>query len=336
MTSLCWASDFWQAGNAFGYSVHNRMMREHVSKYVRLTGDAPTALTIASADKFRPVQGKFNFLFTMFETEHLPASYVRRLPDADHVIVPCDHNRRVFARYTDRPISVCPEGCDAQVFSYRSRREPRNRPFRFLWVGAPNPRKGYQSLVKVWEAFAGDPTCELYVKTTAPVGRAKNPRVAALLDQSRQRPVRIGNIIFDARKVSLDDLVGIYHDAHAFLLPSTGEGWGLTLTEAMCTGLPCIATRYAGTEMYFDRRVGYPVRHKLMPYFVENYGLATEIAIPDTLHLYEQMRRVRSDYRGALARGKRAARRIREQFTWDRAARILAAIVNNPGSALDR
>ena len=77
MTSLCWASDFWQAGNAFGYSVHNRMMREHVSKYVRLTGDAPTALTIASADKFRPVQGKFNFLFTMFETEHLPASYVR-------------------------------------------------------------------------------------------------------------------------------------------------------------------------------------------------------------------------------------------------------------------
>lgn len=325
--NLCWASDFWEAGNAFGYSVHNRMMREHVGRIMVLSGAAPAALTIASADKFTPVPGKFNFLFTMFETEHLPASYVRNLHRADHLIVPCEHNVRVFRKYTDLPISVCQEGCDSSVFTYVKRTEPGARPFRYLWVGAPNPRKGYQSVVEVWRAFAGDPGCELYIKTTSPKGLVKSPRAAAMLEEARERPIKIDNIIFDARKLGLEDLVKLYHDAHAFLLPSTGEGWGLTLTEAMATGLPSIATRYAGTTMFFDRKVGYPIKHDLKPYFVQAYKLPTEIAIPDTFDLLAKMQRVRRDYRTALQKGKAAARRIREKYSWEIAAQKLVDIV---------
>ncbi|MBW1666719.1 MAG: glycosyltransferase [Deltaproteobacteria bacterium] len=329
---LCWASDFWEAGNAFGYSVHNRMMREHVAKFARLSGDAPVALTIAAADKYQPVPRKKNFLFTMFETEHLPASYVRRLPLADHLIVPNKHLVSVFRKYTDLPISVCHEGCNVGVFTYTKRKEPSIRPFRYLWVGAPNPRKGYVSLLEAWKAFAGDLSVELYIKTTSPKGLPHRHWAAKILERAREKPVRFDNIVFDARKLPLEGLVKLYHDAHAFVLPSTGEGWGLTLTEAMATGLPCIATRYAGTAMFFDRKVGYPIRHEMKPYYVQAYDLATDIAVPDTWHLVELMMRVKNDYRTALQKGKAAARRIRENFTWETAARRLVEIIKENGN----
>ncbi len=53
---------------------------------------------------------------------------------------------------------------------------------------------------------------------------------------------RIGNIIFDSRRVPVTELAGIYNHAHAFLFPSVGEGFGLcvhpgTLLESR-TGMP--------------------------------------------------------------------------------------------------
>jgi len=329
---LCWASDFWQVGNAFGYSIHNRMMREHTAKYVHLTGDAPIALTIASADKFEPIEDKYNYLFTMFETEHIPASYVQNLHLADHIIVPNDRLVTVFRKYTDRPISVCQEGCDTELFTYKKRFDPRlSRPFRFLWLGAPNPRKGYISLLEAWKIFMGYPEVELYMKTTSPKGLDKNVVAGEILRQAREKPVKVSNIIFDARKVSTKELVDLYHQAHVFVMPSTGEGWGLTLTEAMSTGLPCIATRYAGTKMFFDRKVGYPIKHDMKPYYVTPYKLATEVAIPDTLDLANLMEEVKGNYQKALRKGKAAARKIRESFTWDMAARRLVTILKENG-----
>ncbi|MFQ5841057.1 MAG: hypothetical protein ACE5I8_01360, partial [Thermodesulfobacteriota bacterium] len=56
--SITWGTDFFNIGNAYGYSVHNRMMRQHVEKIANITHEANVALTICSADKFKPVPGK--------------------------------------------------------------------------------------------------------------------------------------------------------------------------------------------------------------------------------------------------------------------------------------
>jgi hypothetical protein len=37
---------------------------------------------------------------------------------------------------------------------------------RFLWIGAPNARKGWELVLQAWRVFAGDPHYELYLKTT--------------------------------------------------------------------------------------------------------------------------------------------------------------------------
>ncbi len=327
MIDILWTTDFFVTGNALGYSIHNRMMREHVGKFANLTPDAPVAVSVLSADKFERIPGKFNFLFTMFEAADLPATYIRKLRFADHIIVPCEQNRELFAKYVDLPISVCPEGADASVFTFKKRDKPVLMPFRFLWLGAPNPRKGYLSVKEAWNAFLGDPRFELYLKTTSPEGLAKNEHAAAMLNVARQEPIQNGNIIFDARKVELDELVDLYHSAHCFLMPSIGEGWGLTLCEALCTGLPSIATRWGGHEMFFDEKVGFPIKHEMKSYYIAPYELPTHVAIPDTLDLVRLMKLVYNRYDYALEKAQRGSNRIKSVFNWDNAARILVDIV---------
>src|SRR6185295_2786220 len=42
------------------------------------------------------------------------------------------------------------------------------------------------------------------------------------------------------------DLARLYHEAHCFVLPTRGEGFGMPILEAMATGLPVIVTGYSG------------------------------------------------------------------------------------------
>jgi glycosyltransferase involved in cell wall biosynthesis len=299
-------------GNAYGYSTHARNMKKHVANIADICPDAEISLQIQTADKFQPIEGKKMFLFTMYEADDIPASFASRLHLADHIIVPCEHNKWVFRKYTDRPISVCHEGCNTDVYYFKDRQAPKITPFRFLWVGAPNPRKGWEEVVVAWNYMVGkeNPNIELYLKTT--MGEIFEKRL---------------NVTYDSRNLSLKELVELYHSAHCFLFPTRGEGWGLTLTEAMSTGVPCIATQYSGTADFFDSYVGYPIDYELRRFYHAQYELHTRSAAPSVEHLVDQMAYVYNNYTEARAKGRKAAQRIRNKFTWEKSAKRLVEIL---------
>jgi len=311
---LMWATDYWAEGNAYGYSVHNRMMKEHLSKMVEFSDDAPIALTVLNPENYEPIPNKFNALFTMFEMEDLPERWIERINKADFLIVPCEHNKKLFRRYTDLPIEVCHEGADVDRFTYVKREYPfhNGKKFRFLWVGAPNPRKGYEEMALICEALKDLKEIEIYLKTSV----------------SNKIETR-GNVIFDSRNIPIDELVKLYHSAHAFILPSRGEGWGLTLTEAMATGLPCIAPKHTGMADFFDDYVGYTVRWSLRPVDLLVYDLKTTCPFPDVPDIISRMKEIIANYKEALQKGKKAAERIRNRYTWPKAAERLVEILKN-------
>lgn len=132
-------------------------------------------------------------------------------------------------------------------------------------------------------------------------------------------------IVMDIRNLPGAELRKLYQSAHAFVFPSLGEGFGLSLAEAMATGLPCIFSDHTAMLDYAfaDKagEVGYPIK-KLHTTKMENkargyWGFGQE---PDLMEIIGAMEQVYCNYTEALARGKRASERMRTYFPWEQAA----------------
>jgi glycosyltransferase involved in cell wall biosynthesis len=109
-----------------------------------------------------------------------------------------------------------------------------------------------------------------------------------------------------------------------FVLPSRGEGFGLCGLEAMATGLPLIATNWSGPADYLDAEYSYPLSYRLVDAqgiesnHVDYFGCWAE---PDYEHLRYLMRWLFENRSEASEKGRIAAERVHEKWTWDRVAK---------------
>ena len=320
-----WATDYEGIGNSYGYSVHNAKSREAIRKAgVRIDPGAPVAFHVAPAHLFKPIPGKVNVLYMAWETDALPSAHYDGLASADAVIATASFLVDIVRqRFPKKPVFLCHEGVDIDQYTYRRRKRPVGKPFRFLWIGAPNARKGWELVLSAWAPFVDEGRVELYLKTTI-----------------TNRFERYRNVVFDSRNLPQDELTDLYHSAHAFVFPSFGEGFGLTLAEAMATGLAALYTPWSSLTDLADETCGYPLRFRLLPAWVTpEGGLSTETQRPcgravrtrlaqaDPDDLAEQMMHVVQDYSEAALRGVHAAERIRNRFTWDHTGARLADIL---------
>lgn len=245
-------------------------------------------------------------LYTMWEDKNLGAPVIHEdnalvlkhlegLRRADHIVVPSSWCVEIFKPHFNGKIDVVPLAVD-QEYSYK-KRNPK-LPFRWLYVGASNYRKGIDVIEDVWKHLLNNPNMELYIKTTG--GEA--------VEQGKFQTD--SNVIVDTRRLSLNDLVEVYHSADAFLFPTAGEGFGLTLAEAMSTGLPCICTEYGGHLDFTDSDSVFYIG-------MDDNG---ERVVANAAHLAREMKHVVSNYRKALLKGKRASRAV-SRLTWDSSCR---------------
>ena len=333
---LQWASNFDDIGNALGYTTHQKNLKKALENAgVEITDDAKVAVTIITPECFIPVPDKFNILYTMYECTSIPDHWIKPLQTADMLVVPCTHNKKLFRRYYKGPIEVCWEGVDVEKFTYKERK--KNNPFIFLWVGASNPRKGYEHVVESWRRFtAKHPMwpCILYMKTTQKTRPERFEQVGpdAYID-TRLLPLEKE----EEANVNIPSLIELYHMANAFLLPSMGEGFGLTLAEAMATGLPCIYTPWSGPVDFCSHKEGYPVKWeftKVRTVGINQKGEPTgeirsesKAASADPDSIVNEMERIILEYEYALSKGKKASERIRRDITWEKSAASFIKIV---------
>ena len=325
---IAWATDYEALGNGYGHTIGNRMGREAATRAgLALDPDAEIAVHHCPPHNFKPIPGKVNVLWFAWEFADFTPTQLEGIRRADVAFVTAKFLLDAVGEHAPEvPVYYVPQGIRTETFPYVQRRRPVGcQPFRFLWLGAPNDRKGWRHVLGAWHSFQRKPRVELYLKTTFASGALPDGLAG-------------GNIIIDTERVSDERLAALYASAHCFLFPSLGEGFGFTLGEAMASGLPCITTLASSLTDLASPREVYPVRHVTRPCFdvdgLDGKTYTLPAAWPDINHLVAQMLEVIRHYPAALKRGKLAARRIRRRFTWRQSGVALREALEEVNAAL--
>ena len=102
-----------------------------------------------------------------------------------------------------------------------------DEPWKLLHHGAEALRKGGNETIQAFQDTLWEENAQLVLKMQ--------------LDAMNMHDTK--HIKLYKTKVSLDTLVEIYHECHAMVYPSWGEGFGLAPLQAMATGMPIAVTK---------------------------------------------------------------------------------------------
>ena len=127
----------------------------------------------------------------------------------------------------------------AQIASVRARLRVGERPF-LLSVSNPQPRKNIPLLIRsFYIALRRLPSWE---GNLVLVGQAKGGWGVEVIQEEIEKEPELARRVIRAGAVSDEDLACLYNACEAFLFPSTSEGFGLPVLEAMQCGAPVICS----------------------------------------------------------------------------------------------
>ena len=230
--------------------------------------------------------------------------------EPDRILVVSEHWRDLLRREYGTSAEVVHNGVDparfraadpGQVRELRQRAGAAGRPL-ILSVGGIEPRKGSDTLVRAIAALkqAGRrPVHAVVGGHSFQDYRAYRDRVLASLPGLG---LRLDDDVVLLGTVPDAELPGWYAAADVLAFPSTKEGWGLAVLEAMSAGLPVVASDL-------------PVFRE----FLTNGRDALLVPVDDAPALATALAAVLDDP-GLAAKLREAARATCERFTWARSA----------------
>jgi glycosyltransferase involved in cell wall biosynthesis len=145
-------------------------------------------------------------------------------------------------------VVVSPNLVHTSLFTLPPNGRPEPPPFQFVTIANLSPRKNISGLLDAFaEAFEKSSRVSLTI-----VG--DGPERKTLEAQTRQLGIapQISFLGSLGREAVRDAL----RNAHAFVLPSHQETFGVVVIEAMATGLPVVATRCGGPEDIVTEETG--------------------------------------------------------------------------------
>ncbi len=195
-----------------------------------------------------------------FTTPALIECQRRSIVDPDRVLVVSEYWRRLLKQEYGVDAVVVTNGVDAKRFSTSGISPQACRAgigaegrFLFLTVGGLEPRKNSLALI---EALS-----EVRKRTSPPpllgvVGEHSFQDHSGyrdtVLNRAAELGLEVGADIHLLGTVPDSLLPAWYGAADAFVFPSTKEGWGLAILEAMSAGLPVVASDIAVFREYLD------------------------------------------------------------------------------------
>lgn len=278
---------------------------------------APFALASLGADflKDKLITG-----YWAWELPRLPRSWERGLPVVHDIAVPSIFTANaVCALGAGQPVQVCPHPVvldhpPPSPFATGAARP--EQPFTVvstMSIGSGFERKNPLALIKAFKlAFGNRRDCRLRLLVTGSEHYA--PARAAILRGVGQA----SNIEIVWKPMSRSEFFDWWGTPDAYALLHRSEGFGLPLAEAMCAGVPVIATGWSGNMDFMNERNALPVRYQLTDVVDPQrkyFGSEGQWAEPDVGHAAELMQTLAAQPDLAREIGATAHRSLRVRLT---------------------
>lgn len=218
------------------------------------------------------------FVYSIFETTQLSqrSSCILTHGPADVILVTTEKHKELLSDI-NKPIEVVPEGVDETLFNtIPVDKYIDTKKFTYLLAGKREERKGTDIAIKNFIETMKDQEVALICHTFNPfINRTQDHPFKNLECWTGINPLKYGfeikgifnnkahlisngkcDIYFTFPTLPVTFLPSLYHSANLGISISRGEGWNLVLSESLACGLPCIATKCLGQEVYLKDAPG--------------------------------------------------------------------------------
>ena len=288
----------------YGYGSMLSGFLGHVPEGVKITEKATVDILMSVPfAKEKWLNGVHRVCFTMWETDKLPGSFIRWLPQYDLILVPCQHNVELFSQHHP-DVKYVPLGVDTEFWTPSA--DPTGK-FRFIAGGSLWMRKGLDAVVAAFKQ-ARLPDAELIIKA-APHARDVPDKVES------------DNIKLLRNWMSLEEQRDWFRSGHVYLAPARGEGFGLMPLQAISSGVPTILSDSSGQAQFAHLGTGVVSHRKSSSPSGGNWDE------PNVGHLVELMRDHYQRWDHHRQRALLNATYVADSFSWNKAAEKLVEAV---------
>jgi glycosyltransferase involved in cell wall biosynthesis len=196
--------------------------------------------------------------FTMYELSGIPSWWVEKCNQMDEIWVPSSFNQQTFTTsgVDQNKLRVMPLGVNPLTFSPDAiPLTIRKQRYTFLSVisgfssGFSDRRKGIDVLLPAFleELSESEDVC-LVIKTHA-TSEDEVRNQQAFIDRLSHEitgKTRDSIVLISSCQPWTEEEMGrLYRAADCYVFPTRGEGWNMTVMEAMATGIPVITTNWS-------------------------------------------------------------------------------------------
>ena len=279
----------------------------------------PLALTLLGMNT---VANKYVIGYWAWELLTVPPEWKHGVKAVHEIWVPsrfCAESIRSIAE--DRVVRVIPHPVLAGPVARKSEQQARG-PFTVLTVvnaASSLTRKNPGAALQAFqEAFADDDDCRLILKISHADEAKDLMEFLTKIGGTRVEVIR--------RLGSSTEVTSLIESADVVLSLHRSEGFGLVMAEAMCAGVPVVATDWSGNSDYLDQSNGIPVPCKMVPardpQKIYDYP-DTFWAEPDTVAAEKALRALKDSPQLREKLGRAAANQAQMLWSSERYARLV-------------
>ena len=290
----------------------------------------PIWVTYSIVPMFWSNGGKYKVGYSMIETDRICERWVRSCNRMDEIWVPTFKNKEAFvASGVQVPVRVVPLGIDAHHFkpNFTPAIYHGDHKFRFFCSAFWQLRKRWDLLITAFgEEFGDEKEVGLICKCIS-----EQP-MEEIADQIHSW---VGHRLDDQLAIVEGaypwwEYVSIMRTCQAFVLPTSGEGWGCPPVQALACGLPVIVTDCMGPGEVLRDDAGIPfpgvrfLSAVLEPSKVQHeYYDGSNWWVPNVPEIRKAMREVYENYQKWQAEALKGAKMVHELRSGTAAALVV-------------